>query len=149
MPSCSGKLVPRNISRRTIRSNLGLFYATEGTEAEKFVSASSLRSTERNRDEVRFGETPKPTRETRALPGVQFSMRWNTIRIELTFRIRALQQSFPFSTCPQSERAMRINIAPFQRGDELQLLAYAFGTAVGGTGTFNFRQSAAKRGSSL
>jgi hypothetical protein len=37
----------------------------------------------------------------------------------------------------------------FQCGDERQFLGYGFGTAAVGTGTFNFRQSAAKRGSSL
>jgi hypothetical protein len=41
------------------------------------------------------------------------------------------------------------NIAPFQLGEERQSLAHGFGTAVGDTGTFNFWQSAAKRGSFL
>jgi len=44
---------------------------------------------------------------------------------------------------------MRINIAPLELGDERQFLAYGFGAAVDGTGTFNFWQNAAKRGSSL
>jgi hypothetical protein len=42
-----------------------------------------------------------------------------------------------------------VNIAPLQLGKERAPVAYGFVTAVGGTGTFNFWQSAAKRGSSL
>ena len=41
------------------------------------------------------------------------------------------------------------NIAPFQLGDERQFLAHGFVTTVVGTGTFNFWQNAAKRGSFL
>src|SRR4029453_4699078 len=44
---------------------------------------------------------------------------------------------------------MRINIVPFQLGDERQFLAHGFVTTVVGTGTFNFWQNAAKRGSFL
>jgi hypothetical protein len=39
--------------------------------------------------------------------------------------------------------------ASLELGEERRLVAHGFGTAVGGTGTFNFWQSAAKRGSSL
>ena len=59
-------------------------------------------------------------------------------------------------TCPQIEKGDAVigvvhgnNVAPFQLGEERQFLAHGFGTAVGGTGTFNFWQSRAKRGSFL
>jgi hypothetical protein len=44
---------------------------------------------------------------------------------------------------------MRINIAPFQLGEERRLVVYGFGAATAGTGIFNFWQNAAKRGSFL
>ena len=42
-----------------------------------------------------------------------------------------------------------VNVAPLQLCEERGLVAHGFVTAVGGTCTFNFWQSAAKRGSSL
>lgn len=41
------------------------------------------------------------------------------------------------------------NVAPFELGDERGLVTHGFVTTVVGTGTFNFWQNAAKRGSFL
>jgi hypothetical protein len=51
--------------------------------------------------------------------------------------------------CLSRESAPISRDLPFHLGDERQFLAHGFGTIFGGTGTFNFWQSAAKRGSSL
>jgi hypothetical protein len=51
--------------------------------------------------------------------------------------------------CLSRESAPIWRYLPFHLGDERQFLAHGFGTIFGGTGTFNFWQSAAKRGSSL
>ena len=112
MSSCSGKLVPRNISQRTMRNSSGIILATEETEAEKFVSASSLRSQKAQSRRSPFWRDAKTnTRDAcatqremhshprlvrrfarcvlrkwrRYCPGAIFSARWNTVRIELTF----------------------------------------------------------------
>jgi hypothetical protein len=45
--------------------------------------------------------------------------------------------------------SMRITVEPLELGDERQFLAYGFLAEGGGTVSFNFWQSAAKRGSLL
>src|SRR6266480_5162587 len=55
-----------------------------------------------------------------------------------------------FETADRSEAGPIPNVsASLELGEERRLVAHGFGTAVVGTGTFNFWQNAAKRGSFL